>query len=35
MEGTVMLRVLVDETGKPTEVVIGLSSGHDLLDRTA
>jgi protein TonB len=35
MEGTVMLRVLVDETGKPMDVVIESSSGHDLLDRAA
>jgi protein TonB len=35
MEGTVMLRVLVDETGKPVDVVIESSSGHDLLDRAA
>ena len=35
MQGTVTLRVLVDETGKPLNVVIESSSGHDLLDRTA
>jgi protein TonB len=35
MEGTVTLRVLVDETGKPLDVVIESSSGHDLLDRAA
>jgi protein TonB len=35
MQGTVTLRVLVDETGKPLDVVIESSSGHDLLDRAA
>lgn len=35
MEGTVTLRVLVDETGKPVEVEIERSSGHALLDTTA
>lgn len=35
MEGTVTLRVLVDETGKPLDVVIESSSGHELLDRAA
>lgn len=35
MHGTVMLRVLVDAEGKPTEVVIEKTSGFDLLDRSA
>jgi protein TonB len=35
MQGTVLLRVLVDETGKPLDVVIERSSGHALLDRSA
>lgn len=35
MQGTVTLRVLVDETGKPLEVVVESSSGHKLLDDTA
>jgi protein TonB len=35
MQGTVTLRVLVDETGKPLDVVIESSSGHELLDRAA
>jgi protein TonB len=35
MSGTVTLRVLVDENGKPQEVVIESSSGHDVLDRAA
>ena len=34
-EGTVMLRIRVDENGRPREVVIERSSGHSLLDRTA
>lgn len=34
-EGTVLLRVRVDENGRPREVVIERSSGHSLLDRTA
>lgn len=33
--GTVMLRVLVDEHGRPQEVGIERSSGHRLLDQTA
>ncbi|GLQ90631.1 energy transducer TonB [Dyella flagellata] len=35
MQGTVMLRVLVDETGKPIDVVIEHSSGSALLDKSA
>lgn len=35
MEGTVMLRVLVDEEGKPVEVVVEGSSGHAVLDKAA
>lgn len=35
MQGTVLLRVLVDETGKPIDVQIARSSGHALLDRSA
>ncbi|NUO74065.1 MAG: energy transducer TonB [Frateuria sp.] len=35
MHGTVLLRVLVDETGKPTEVVVEQSSGYKLLDNSA
>jgi protein TonB len=35
MQGTVTLRVLVDETGKPISVVVEHSSGHALLDRSA
>lgn len=34
-EGTVLLRVLVDETGKPVEVSVEESSGHRELDRAA
>ena len=34
-EGTVLLRVLVDETGRPREVSIETSSGHRLLDQAA
>ena len=34
-EGTVTLRVLVDETGRPLEVNIESSSGHRTLDRAA
>lgn len=33
--GTVTLRVLVDETGQPREVIIERSSGHRLLDQAA
>lgn len=33
--GTVLLRVLVDETGRPQEVVVERSSGHRLLDQAA
>jgi len=35
MHGTVLLRVLVDETGKPVQVVVERSSGYKLLDRSA
>jgi len=35
MEGTVTLRVLVDEAGKPLEVVVEGSSGHAVLDKAA
>ncbi|HZX72691.1 MAG TPA: energy transducer TonB [Rhodanobacter sp.] len=35
MHGTVLLRVLVDETGKPLEVSVTRSSGHAVLDRSA
>lgn len=35
MQGTVLLRVLVDETGKPIDVDILRSSGYALLDRSA
>ncbi|MBB3225969.1 protein TonB [Luteibacter sp. Sphag1AF] len=35
MTGTVVLRVLVDETGKPIDVVVESSSGHEVLDRAA
>lgn len=35
MEGTVTLRVLVDEAGKPVEVVVEGSSGHAVLDKAA
>jgi protein TonB len=35
LHGTVLLRVLVDENGKPLDVVIERSSGHTLLDRSA
>jgi protein TonB len=35
MSGTVTLRVLVDETGKPLDVVVESSSGHEVLDRAA
>jgi len=35
LEGTVLLRVLVDETGKPIEVDIEKSSGQRILDRSA
>lgn len=34
-EGTVTLRVLVDETGRPIEVEVESSSGHRDLDRAA
>jgi protein TonB len=35
MSGTVMLRVLVDETGKPLQVTVEHGSGYALLDRSA
>ena len=35
MHGTVLLRVLVDETGKPLEVSVARGSGHSVLDRSA
>ena len=35
MQGTVLLRVLVDENGKPIDVVIEHSSGYTLLDKSA
>ncbi|OOG54028.1 energy transducer TonB [Rhodanobacter sp. B05] len=35
MHGTVLLRVLVDETGKPLEVSVARGSGHTVLDRSA
>lgn len=35
MQGTVTLRVLVDEAGKPLDVVIESSSGHTVLDKAA
>ncbi|HEX5305800.1 MAG TPA: TonB family protein [Dyella sp.] len=35
MHGTVLLRVLVDESGKPVEVQVEQSSGYPLLDRSA
>jgi protein TonB len=35
MEGTVVLKVLVDEQGVPQEVTIEQSSGYSLLDRSA
>ncbi|TCV95889.1 outer membrane transport energization protein TonB [Luteibacter rhizovicinus] len=35
LSGTVVLRVLVDESGKPIDVVVESSSGHDVLDKAA
>jgi periplasmic protein TonB len=35
MSGTVLLRVLVDERGKPVDVVVEQSSGFKLLDNSA
>ena len=35
LQGTVLLRVLVDETGKPVDVQIARSSGYTLLDHSA
>ena len=35
LHGTVLLRVLVDETGKPIDVLVEHTSGYALLDRSA
>ncbi len=35
VQGTVVLRVLVDENGKPVQVLVAHSSGSHLLDRAA
>jgi protein TonB len=35
MHGTVLLRVLVDESGKPVQVTVERGSGYALLDRSA
>ncbi len=35
MQGTVLLRVLVDETGRPVQVEIAHGSGYLVLDRSA
>lgn len=35
MHGTVLLRVLVDESGKPVQVMVEHGSGYALLDRSA
>ncbi|GLQ92523.1 energy transducer TonB [Dyella acidisoli] len=35
MQGTVLLRVLVDENGKPIDVVVEHSSGYSALDKSA
>lgn len=35
MQGTVLLRVLVDENGKPIDVIVDHSSGYPLLDKSA
>ena len=35
MHGLVLLRVLVDETGKPLDVTVERSSGYPMLDRSA
>ena len=35
LQGTVVLRVLVDQTGKPLQVSVTHGSGHALLDRSA
>jgi periplasmic protein TonB len=35
MHGIVLLRVLVDEEGKPVQVIVERSSGYKLLDRSA
>lgn len=34
-EGTVVLRMLVDESGKPKRIHIRQSSGYQILDRSA
>jgi periplasmic protein TonB len=34
-QGTVLLRIVVDEAGKPVEVEVARSSGHRALDRAA
>lgn len=35
LQGTVMLRILVDVDGRPLQVIVDRSSGHRLLDREA
>ncbi len=35
LQGTVVLRVLVDETGRPLQISVAQGSGHALLDRSA
>jgi periplasmic protein TonB len=35
MQGTVLLKVLVDEAGKPLDVIVEHSSGYPLLDKSA
>lgn len=35
VQGTVLLRVLVDENGKPVDVIVDHSSGYSLLDKSA
>ena len=35
LEGTVLLRVLVDEAGKPIDVIVEKGSGQPILDRSA
>lgn len=35
MHGTVLLRVLVDETGKPLQVIVERGNGQALLDHSA
>lgn len=34
-QGEVLLRALVDETGRPRDLRVAISSGHDSLDRSA